>query len=161
MIGGFLVAALFLTATPALAAASISPPASKNLGTAATGSPTLSAQLGTVSVAASGLVAPNFVATVSATVFITAGGGANKTIANGSVRYWSGPATSFSGLLGSPVPGQLTALNAVNLSVSRTAFSGTGLLLSITAAWNPTIIIDIPSAAIAGTYSGTITHSVA
>ena len=110
---------------------------------------------------ASGLVAPDFVATVSATVFITAGGGTNKTITNGSIRYWSGPATGSSGLLGSPIPGQLTVLNAENLSVSRTAFSGSGLSLSISASWNPTIIIDIPAAAIAGTYTGTITHSVA
>jgi hypothetical protein len=34
-------------------------------------------------------------------------------------------------------------------------------LLSISAAWNPTIVVNIPAAAVAGTYSGTITHSVA
>jgi hypothetical protein len=48
-----------------------------------------------------------------------------------------------------------------SLSVSRTAFRSTGLVLSISTSWNPTIVIDIPDAAVAGTYSGTITHSVA
>jgi hypothetical protein len=30
-----------------------------------------------------------------------------------------------------------------------------------TASWNPTISVLVPPAAVAGTYSGTITHSVA
>jgi hypothetical protein len=34
-------------------------------------------------------------------------------------------------------------------------------LLSISATWNPTLIVDIPAGAVAGTYTGTITHSVA
>ena len=141
------------------AAVSISAPTSADLGTAPIGSSRLSAQLGTVRVTASGLVAPSFTATVSATVFTTGAGGANETIGKSSIRYWSGPATASSGV--TAVPGQLTEADAVDLTVTRTAFSGTGLLLSISVAWNPTLIIDVPSSAPAGSYTGIITHSVA
>lgn len=156
-------AALLVVLTPAPAAAvvAITAPTSKNLGSAATGTATITAQLGTVTVTASGIVAPSFTASVSATVFTTGGKTANETIAKSSVKYWSGPATAFSGLLGNPTPGQVDAAHAQNLATSRTAFSGTGLALSISCAWNPTIIITIPASAVVGTYSGTITHSVA
>jgi hypothetical protein len=147
-------------ATPA-GAATIVVPSSRNLGSVAAGASTLSAQLGTVTVTASGLVAPSFVATVSATAFKTGAGGVSQTISTSSIRYWSGPATAVVGLLGGGTPGQPTVAQAQNLSVARTAFSGSGALLSISASWNPTIIIDIPAAAVAGVYSGTITHSVA
>lgn len=150
-----------LTASPAGAAVAITAPSSKNLGSVATGTSTLSAQLGSVVVTASGLVAPSFVASVSGTVFTTGAGGANQIIAKTSILYWSGPATATVGLLGNATPGQASAANAVNLSIQRTAMSGTGLLLSISTTWNPTIVINIPAAAVAGTYSGTITHSVA
>jgi hypothetical protein len=30
-----------------------------------------------------------------------------------------------------------------------------------TTTWNPTLIVTIPSTAVAGTYTGTVTHSVA
>jgi hypothetical protein len=165
-IAGAIVAgmtALFLvaTASAAGAAVAITVPSSKNLGTAATGTARISAQLGSVSVTASGLVAPSFTATVSTTVFVTGSGGTGQTIGKASVRYWSGPATSVTGLLGGGTPGQATAANAQDLSVSRTAFSGQGTLLNISVTWNPTLIIDIPTGAVAGSYTGTITHSVA
>jgi hypothetical protein len=152
--------AVIVVAAPANAAVSISAPTSAALGTRATGSATLSAQLGTITVTASGLVAPSFVSTVSASNFTTGGQTANETLAKSVISYWSGPATSTSGLA-TATPGQLTAAQAVSLSTARTAFSGTGLLLSISASWNPTIVVNLPPTAVAGTYSGTITHSVA
>lgn len=148
-------------ASPAGAAVAITAPTSKNLGSAATGSGTVSAQLGTVTVTATGAIAPSFTATVSATVFTTGARTSNETIPKTSIRYWSGPATAVTGLLGGGTPGQPTAAQAVDLTVTRTAFTGTGTLLSISGSWNPTIIITIPASAVAGTYSGTITHSVA
>jgi hypothetical protein len=153
---------IVFTPTPAGAAAAITAPASKNLGSVATGTSTVSAQLGTVTVTASGLVAPSFVATVSASVFTTGAGGTNQTIGKASIFYWSGPAVpACTSLLGGGTPGQVDAAHAQDLSVPRTAFSGTGLALSISCAWNPTIVVHIPAAAVAGGYSGTITHSVA
>jgi hypothetical protein len=156
------LAGLLAVATPSAAGAAlaITVPAPVNLGSVPAGTASRSAQLGMVTVTASGLVFPDFVATVSTTTFVTGGGTAAETISKASVAYWSGPATSSSGLQ-TPLPGQLTALQAQSLSVSRTAFGSTGLALSISTSWNPTIVITIPAAAIAGTYTGTITHSVA
>jgi hypothetical protein len=160
-------ALVFAAGMPAASAAmSISAPGGRNLGSAATGSGTLTAQLGTVTMsntAILGLVS-GMTATVSATDFTTAGGGQYKTITKASVSYWSGLPTALSGIsLGSVVPGQPTALNAVNLSVPRTAFTSASLLQlgGVSVSWNPTIVINIPPSAVTGTYTGTITHSVA
>lgn len=152
------LAMLVVLATPSLAQAAlaISVPSSVSLGSVPTGTTTLSRQLGTVTVTASGVVAPSFVATVSSTGFAN---GTGQSIANSAISYWSGPATAA--LLQNATPGQLTAADKQNLSVSRTAFRSTGLALSITTAWNPTLVVAIPASAVAGTYSATITHSVA
>jgi len=155
------VAFVVVGAAPAAAAVAISAPASANLGSAPTGTSSISAQLGPVTVTGSGLVAPSFISTVSATIFTTGAGSPSETIGKASILYWSGPATSVTGLLGSGTPGQPTSAQAVDLTVTRTAFSGQGVALSITARWNPTVIVNIPASAVAGSYSGTIVHSVA
>lgn len=162
MAAGGLVGVAVMLSTPsaAEAALAITVPSSANLGSVASGSSTRSARLGTVTVTASGLVAQSFTATVSSTSFATGGRTAAETIPRASISYWSGPVTASSGLQ-TAVPGQATALQAVDLSVARTAFSSTGLVLSISTSWNPTIVVNIPAAAVAGTYTGTITHSVA
>lgn len=154
-------ATLLVLVTPSLAhaALAITVPSAQNFGSVASGTSSFSQQLGTVTVTASGLILPSFTATVSATNFTTGAGGAAQTINKSSISYWSGPATVA--LLQNATPGQATAAQAQSLSSSRTAFSSTGLVLSITTAWNPTIVVAIPAAAVAGTYSGTITHSVA
>ena len=156
------IAAGVVCATPSVAAAtlSITVPSAANLGSAATGTATRTAQLGTVTVSSSGVVGASFIATVSSTNFTTGSASANETITRSSIAYWSGPATANNGLA-SFVPGQLTAVQAVTLSSARTAFSGTGLLASFSVSWNPTLVVSIPSAAVAGAYTGTITHSVA
>ena len=149
------------TFTLAGGALSISVPASRNLGSAATGASTLSAQLGTVTVTDSrGALLGSWTATVSSTDFTTGGGTANETIAKSSVTYWSGPATSTSGTA-VRAPGQATSADAQDLSTTRTAFSATGVVGNNTTAWSPTLTVNIPSAAVASTYSGTVTHSVA
>lgn len=154
-------AAFLVLATPSLAhaALAVTVPTAQNFGSVASGTSSFSQALGTVTVTASGLVFPSFTATVSATNFITGVGSSAQTISKSSISYWSGPATLA--LVQNAVPGQATAAQAQSLSVSRTAFSSTGLALSITTAWNPTIVVAIPASAVAGTYSGTITHSVA
>jgi len=156
VMAGIAMLIIFGTPTVAQAALAISVPASVNLGSVPSGTTSLSGQLGPVTVTASGLVAPSFVATVSSTGFTN---GTGQTIPNSSISYWSGPATTAA--LQNTTPGQLTAANKQDLSVSRTAFRSSGLALSITTIWNPTIVVAIPPAAVAGTYSGTITHSVA
>jgi hypothetical protein len=145
----------------AAGALSISAPASSDLGTGSTGSGTLSAQLGGVTVTDTrGALAGTWTATVSSTDFTTGGGTANETIAKGQVTYWSGTATASSGTAVF-LPGQATALNAQDLSAARTAFSASAIVGNNSASWNPTLTVNVPAAAVAGTYTGTVTHSVA
>lgn len=140
---------------------SISVPASVDLGSAATNDGTLSSQLGTVTVTDErGVLTGSWTATVSATDFTTGGATADETIANASVDYWAGLATSTSGTVVA-TPGQATALDAQSLDVSRTAFSATGIVGNNAVSWNPTLVVNIPSDSVVGTYTGTVTHSVA
>lgn len=154
---------LVATAAPAAAAVAISAPASANFGSAPVGSTTVTGQLGTVTATATGtlLLLPKFTASVSTTVFTTGAGGTGETIGKESIFYWSGPATASTGLSGSGTPGQPTANDAVDLTVTRTAFKGSGALASMSVSWNPTIVVNIPPSAVAGTYTAIITHSVA
>jgi hypothetical protein len=158
-VGVITTLAVLTSPSSAHAALAITVPSSVNLGSVPSGTSSLSQHLGPITVTASGLVFPSFTASVTSTSFTTGAGGAAQTIPNSSVSYWSGPATAA--LLQNATPGQATAANAQALSTSRTAFSSSGLALSITTVWDPTIVIAIPSAAVAGTYTGTITHSVA
>jgi hypothetical protein len=96
-------------------------------------------------------------ATVSATNFIS---GAH-TITNGRVSYWSGTATATSGSVGTLTPGQSSSSAAQTLDTPRTAFSRSGSPVSHSVTWNPSLIVSVPLTAVAGTYSGTVTHSVA
>jgi hypothetical protein len=137
----------------------ISVPGSADLGSGDPGT-TISAQLGAVTVtdARAGLTA-SWTASVSSTAFTTGGATTAETIANSAVQYWSGPATATSGT-GTFTPGQAAAGNAVTLAAQRTAFSLANGVGNNTAAWNPTLAINVPAAAVGGTYEGTVTHTV-
>jgi hypothetical protein len=138
----------------------ISVPTSVSLGSTAPGG-TISAHLGTVQVNDNRFANPaNWTATVSTTTFTTGVATTNETIAKTAVSYWSGNFITKSGT-GSFTAGQAASSNAVVLSTSRTAYShslGSG---SNFVSWNPTLVIAVPAAAVAGTYTGTVTHSVA
>jgi hypothetical protein len=141
---------------------SISVPTSANLGSATTGSASLSGVLGSVTVTTGISVGTGgWVATVSASNFTTGGGTSNETIPASSIGYLSGPITGSSGLGASVcLPGQLSA---TSLGSARTAFSCTGLslLTATSVTWRPTIVVSLSPSTVAGSYSGTITHSVA
>lgn len=139
----------------------ITTPASKDLGTVATGSGLSGAQLGNVSVTdGRGALLGTWTASVSSTDFTTGGATANETIAKADADYWSGAATASTGT-GVFTPGQLTALLKVTLGASRTAFAAASVVGNNSVTWNPTVIMNAPAGAVAGTYTGTITHSVA
>jgi hypothetical protein len=155
-----------LTATKATSitiaggALAITVPASTALPGAAPGGPT-SALLGTVTVTDNrGIASASWTVTVTGTAFVTGGGTAAETIPLTRVAYWSGPATATSGT-GTFTPGQPTAAAAVNLTAPRTAFSLTSGSPITSASWNPTLSVSVPAGAVAGTYTATITHSVA
>lgn len=107
-----------------------------------------------------GLLTAAWTTTVSSTAFTTGGGTAPETVPASAVSYWSGPATATTGV-GVFTPGQLTAILAQTLASSRTAFT---LALGVgnnSATWDPSLIVAVPAAAVVGTYTGTVTHSVA
>ncbi|GAA2272973.1 hypothetical protein GCM10010149_13780 [Nonomuraea roseoviolacea subsp. roseoviolacea] len=130
------------------------------IGTGAPGDQ-ISGPLGSVTVSdARAALNATWVATVSGTSFTTGGGSGAETIPAGAISYWSGPATSTTGA-GTFVPGQPNAASAEHLYAPYTAFSKTSGAGSNSCTWNPTIVVNIPGGAVAGTYTGTIRHSVA
>ena len=142
-------------------ALNITAPASKDLGSVATGTATVSAQLGTVTVADTrGALLGAWTASAVTTSFTTGGATASETIAAANANYWSGTATSSTGV-GTFTPGQPLAANQVSIGTAQTAFSAAVVVGNNSVAWNPTLIVTIPSAAVAGSYTGTVTHSVA
>ncbi|MDR8413997.1 hypothetical protein MTP10_35370 [Nonomuraea sp. 3-1Str] len=138
------------------------PTSQVNVGSGTPGTQ-ISGSLGTVTVTdqRAALNATWVASAVAATGGFTTGGGTTaETIPTSAVLYWSGPATATTGT-GTLVPGQINAAAAQSLDVSRTAFSKTSGSGDNSAAWNPTIVINVPSQAVAGTYTGTVNHSVA
>jgi hypothetical protein len=144
----------------------ISAPPATGLGTGSTES-SISGPFGTVTVStASGSVGQviHWTATTSASAFTTGGGTANETVAATSVSYASGFATVTSGLLAAEcTPGQPLISASVALSSPTTAFSCNAVARAsaTSVSWNPTVSVTPGAGAVSGTYTGTITHSVA
>jgi hypothetical protein len=132
----------------------ISVPGIASLGSAAPGD-VVSGNLGIVQVLDGRAVAgAAWTVAVSGSDFRNATVPAAAAIVSGNARYvMAAPATTGTATFAS-VP--LTALSLAGQGVV-TAINANG---STTATWNPVIMITIPAAAIAGTYSATIVHSV-
>ena len=143
-------------APPGLA---ISVPVSASFGSQAASAGSFSASLGTVRVTTttgSLLSDTSWVAKVSTTGFTTGAGGLGQVIPPGAVSYSAGPATTSGVGLCTPGSGSLSA------QVTAYACSGVSLgLAGSSVAWNPTITVQVSATNTVGTYSGTITHSVA
>lgn len=147
------------TATFQLAggALSITVPSSADLGTAPAGAAAVGGPLGVVQVTdARGSTVATWTATVLSGAFTA---GAGQTVPAANVNYWSGAATSTTGV-GVFTPGQAAAANEVAIGTAQTAFALTAGIGNNQATWNPTIDIHLPASATVGTYTGTITHSV-
>ena len=128
------------------------------LGSVATGAATASGQLGSVAVADTrGALVNTWNTTVGSTTFVTGTGTptADQTVAKANIAYSSGASTSTSGL-GAFVPGTLATMTADGIGAGWAGLSGNN-----TAAWNPTLTFTLLPSQVAGTYTGTITHSVA
>jgi hypothetical protein len=102
-----------------------------------------------------GLLVAAWTATVSSTSFTTGGGTPAETIPAADATYTPGLQTAVTGLP-VPVPGLPGPLS----STPRAAFAATAVG-SNSVTWNPNLSIAIPAAAVIGTYTGTVTHSVA
>ncbi len=131
-------------------ALSVSAPATAALANAATGATSLSGSLGTTQVTDARGGTAGWVTTAASDGFA----GPSTAIANSAVAYTGGLATTS---------GVVTALStavAAAMTTPVTAMSGTVVVGNNTASWNPTIGVTLPSNALAGAYSGIITHSV-
>jgi hypothetical protein len=125
-----------------------------NTGTVNAGAATAAGQLGSVTVADTrGLLVNSWTTTVSSTTFVTGGASANETVAVANIAYTSGASTAHTGL-GLFVPTLVpTALGADATYTGAAGNSST--------TWNPTLTFTLLSSQVAGTYTGTVTHSVA
>lgn len=129
----------------------------KDLGSTSAGSLTFAPQLGAVTVTdtRAALVA-NWTATASGTHFDLQTTGAdptndaNQRVANTAITYTAVPSVSVGTGVATPSVGTL----AVGATV---AYVGTG---SNTVTWNPTLTMVLSPTQVAGTYKGTVTHSV-
>ncbi|MEV1168805.1 hypothetical protein [Nonomuraea sp. NPDC049784] len=134
-----------------------------NIGDSAPGGQ-ISGQLGSVTVTdqRAALTATWVASVIAATGGFTTGTGtAPETIPNADVDYWSGTATATSGAPAAAfAPGQANAAAAQSLDTSRTAFSKTSGSGDNSCTWNPTLVVHVPTSAVAGTYTGTVNHSV-
>lgn len=150
------------TATFAITAGSldISVPTSVVLatGTVNTGALSAAGQLGAVTVNDTrGALLNSWTTTVTTTAFTTGTSPtANQTVAASNVAYQSGASTATTGL-GTFVP----TLTPTAIGTGVTGASWTGASGNDSATWNPTITFTLLTSQVAGTYSGTITHSVA
>jgi Ice-binding-like/Domain of unknown function DUF11 len=134
---------------------SITAPANASLGSAAPGA-TASASLGTVQVTDGRAGVTGWTATTSATDFTTGIGTAAETIPVHDVQYLISGFTSTTGSATfTPTPATVLA-SAAQAVVAATNVDGDN-----SAAWNPVIQVSVPSGAVGGAYTATITHSVA
>ncbi|MEO3925409.1 hypothetical protein ABGB07_16290 [Micromonosporaceae bacterium B7E4] len=177
VIGVAATAAVGLAAAPAVAAPTdtttvtfdvtagtldIDAPASADLGAGAPGT-AINGSLGPVTVTdARASADASWTASVTSTVFTTGTGTPSQTILFSEVDYWSGPLISSTGN-GTFTPAQPTfadrgPLDSATPLVAFTHVGGTG---NNSATWNPGLSINVPLDAEAGTYTGTVTHSVA
>ena len=136
-------------------ALTISVPASTvNLGSTGAGSLTFSGQLGNTSVTDNrGALAAAWTVTVASTNFVTGTATANETVANSAVAYSSGLATSTGN--GAFVVGAVPSLAAPGVGPT---WAGIGVNSST---WNPTLSFTLLPSQVAGTYTGTLSQSVA
>lgn len=133
---------------------SITQPATASLGSTGVGATTLSGSLGSVSVTDSrGLVSAIWTASAVSTAFTTGGATSNETVAATNIAYSAGTATTTGS-------GTFTATPLSSMAVSSAVGAWTGVGIN-SATWNPTITFTFLPTQVSGTYSGTITHSVA
>lgn len=136
-------------------ALSITVPANASLGSTTAGSSSLAGQLGNVTVTdARGGLLPVWTATVTSTDFTTGTATADEKVTKANVSYASGGASSTgTGLF----VGQL----GVALSAASRASNWVGVAGVNSSTWNPTLTLTLQASQVAGTYTGTINHSVA
>ncbi|MDQ6715840.1 MAG: hypothetical protein M3Z83_07010 [Actinomycetota bacterium] len=144
-----------VTFAVAVGTLSISAPiGSVSLGTNGVPGGTLSLPLGTVTVTDARAGTTGWLATVDTVAWV----GPSQTIPKTAMTYLPGTATLLLGQVAVVTPGSLTPVAFGGSAL--TAQTANAVVGNNTAGWNPTLSVAIPGTALAGTYSGTVTHSV-
>jgi hypothetical protein len=120
------------------------------LATVATGALTASGLLGSVTVADTrGALVNSWTTTVTSSAFVTGTSTPGETVTEPNVAYASGAFTAHTGL-GVFVPG-----------TKLTPITYTGAAGNSSTTWNPTVTFTLQNSQVAGTYTGSVTHSLA
>lgn len=142
-----------VTFTVTSGALTMSAPGTARFGSGGPGS-TIKGSLGTVSVTdGRALNSASWTATVSSTDFTTGGGSPPETTPAADLFYDPGFITTTGVITVTPTGVALSA--SPQAVVAGT--NGTGIN---TASWTPVIVVTVPTTAVTGTYTGTITESV-
>jgi hypothetical protein len=143
-------------------ALSVSEPAPVNLGLVAPGSLVVQGNLGTVTVNDTrGALVAAWTSSVTSTEFLnttTGGTTANEKVALANIAYTSGAGTNGAGTVGAFVPGVVASMALPAAVRLAGTFAGVG---SNSVSWDPTLVVTLLPSQVAGTYQGTVTHSVA
>jgi hypothetical protein len=157
-------AAYFSITGTGLAVSDPAPSGGRNLGDVASGSLSVLGTLGNVTVTdgrAAPLALAVWTATATATDFVRDGAAAtpaaNEKVATTNIAYSSGASSAATG--GVFTPGVIASMAAA--STARIAGTFAGIGGNNTATWDPTLTFTLLSSQVAGTYRGTVTHSVA
>ncbi len=141
------------TASSLIGTLSISVPATASLGSAPAGSASVSGTLGSVTVTDTRMGSMDWRAFASSTTFTSTSGATVST--STAVRYNAGAITTT----GTSV---IPAAATVVLTESPQTVVGPAVVVGDnTATWNPLLTVSLPASALAGSYSGTVSTSVA
>jgi hypothetical protein len=128
-------------------------PTAASLGSGAPGS-TISGPLGTVQVTDNrALLNASWTVTASSSNFTTGTATTAETIPVGDATYAPGTVTTTGTI--TVTPSSITLSNSPQTVMSASSGNGDN-----TASWNPTVAVAVPTAAVTGTYTATLTHSV-
>jgi hypothetical protein len=133
----------------------ISVPASTvSLGSTAAGTLNVAGALGNTTVSDQrGALTATWTVTVSSTDFVTGGASTNETVTKSNVAYSAGLASGSGS--GAFTPGVIATLASPGTGA---AWAGVGVN---TQTWNPTMSFTLLPSQVTGTYTGSITQSVA
>jgi hypothetical protein len=134
----------------------ISVPDNAYLGAANPGTTSTAASIGTVTVTDTRSAASAAWTTTASSTGLTTTAGAGFTIPATAITYniATGPSVDF----GTVTPTDHTPLALSGTPAAVVSVTGSG---NNTVSWNPQLTVTVPAGAITGTYTGTLTHSVA
>jgi hypothetical protein len=128
-----------------------------DLGTGNSGDASLTGSLGNVTVTdGRGALVATWTASAVSTDFTTGTATADETVAGADVSYFAGVGTAAVGQVGAFTPANVLPV-AIGSSTPVGSWTGTG---NNTVTWNPQLTFTLAPSQVAGTYNGTITHSV-